>query len=745
MKSKNQSIMHEHTHDGSCCNHVNHVEAVQNNEVSHTHNHCSCEEHGEEEDVGDQHSKFKFKIVGLDCANCAMKVEKRILKEQYVKKAVVNFSSEMLYVDPTVKIEEEALMERLLAVIDEVEPGVRLVPVSEETEISHIVEIVHLLAGVVIFLLAFYLEDKIDINPLFLFLVPYLFIGYEVLWKSVRNILKGEIFDENFLMSIATIGAFVVGSYEEAVEVMLFYSIGELFQSFAVDKSRKSIASLLDIKSEYANLVVDNNESKKVDPKDLSVGDLIYVRVGERVPVDGIVEVGNSSLDMSALNGEAALRDVGVKDEVLAGAINMSGLIRVKVSKTYENSTVAKILELVENAANKKAPIETFITKFAKVYTPIVVLLAVLLVFIPSILFGFDSFYTYLYRGCTFLVISCPCALVISIPLGMFAGIGSASRIGALVKGGNYLELLNRVDYIIFDKTGTITKGNFNVSSIHGDKDILRYAAYGESYSTHPIAQSIVHSYNGEIDFKHLSTYQELAGFGIQVKYKEKWLFVGNERLMQKEHISFDVAKEIGSIIHVAYDGKYLGYIVIKDEIKETSKEALQELHQLGITSVMLSGDHSDVVAEVAREVGIDHVHGQLLPQDKVHLLEDYMKQAQHGVAFVGDGINDAPALMQADVGISMGGVGSDVAIAASDIVLISDDLKLIPKTIKISKKTKYILKQNIAFAIGVKVLVLILTTFGIANMKMGVFADVGVTLIAILNSMRILNSYKSR
>lgn len=741
---KKNEQLHEHSHDGTCCNHDTHVEKGVEMKSTHEHTSCSCsEEHGEDDDVGDIQGRYKFKMVGLDCANCASKIEKKLRAEPYVQSASVNFSTETLAVEPSQKMKIEALKQQLTKAIKSVEPDVELVDVKAKVEAKPWKEVIHLAVGVVIFILALYFEDKGIMDAFYWFLIPYLFIGYKVLWKSITNILKGDIFDENFLMSIATIGAFFVGAYEEAVEVMLFYSVGEIFQSYAVYKSRRSISDLLDIQSEYANIISQDGEERKVDPQTLQLNDLIVVRAGEKVPVDGIIVDGSSALDVSALNGEANLRDVYPKDDILAGSINMSGLLKVKVTKTFANSTVSKILELVENAANKKAPIENFITKFARIYTPIVVGLAVLLVIIPTLLYGTDEFYTWLYRGCTFLVISCPCALVVSVPLGVFAGIGSASRIGALVKGGNYLELLNDVNYIILDKTGTITKGNFSVSEVSGDDKVLEYAAYAESYSNHPIAQSIMKKFNQPIEANRLDKYQELAGYGVEVLLDNKVLLVGNERLMEQSKITYPKVQVLGTIVYVAYDGHFSGYIVIRDELKPTSKNAIQTIKQLGIKTVMLSGDRKEIADYVANEVGIDEVYSQLLPQDKVTILEKYMEDESHTVAFVGDGINDAPALVRADIGVSMGGIGSDVAIEASDLVLMDDNLDILPKAIKISKKTKKIVIQNIVLALSVKIVILLLTTIGLANMKLGVFADVGVTLLAIINSMRALQAYK--
>ena len=767
MKHKHE-LGHKHNHDGTCCNHTNQMEkeaykeSGENNRNTHVSIQKSSEGFcNEEEDIGDtslsgkfetiqqsiipdnHNPKYKFRISGLDCANCAMKIEQELQKDAAIKSAKINFVNGLLYITPQDTLKKETFIAHISKIIDKVESGVTISESSEKSKDNNGGEFIHLLLSVGLFIIALFLEKKIDVYPFFLFVIPYIFAGYKVLMKSIQNILNGKVFDENFLMSIATIGAFIVSSYEEAVEVMLFYAVGEFFQSLAVQKSRQSISELMDINSEYANRIDENGNEQKVDPKTLAIKDTIVIKVGEKVPVDGIVLVGNSTLDVSALSGEAALRDIHPQDEVLAGSLNTNGVFKMCVEKVYEDSTVARILELVENASNKKAPIENFITKFARIYTPIVVVMAILLVIIPTAIYGMDEFYTWLYRGCTFLVISCPCALVVSIPLGVFAGIGSTSRMGALVKGGNYLELLSDANCIIFDKTGTITKGNFSVSKVEGVKT-LEYAAYAESYSNHPIAQSILKKYNKKIDFERIENYKELAGFGIEVMFDEKQLLVGNEKLLSNKKIKYPEVHEIGTIIYIAYDNNYIGYIVISDELKDTSKQAMNELANLGITNtIMLSGDRNEVAYQIANDVHIKNVHAQLLPQDKVLILEQYLKKRENTVVFVGDGINDAPALMRADIGVSMGGIGSDVAIEASDIVLMNDDLTLIPKAIKISKKTKRILTQNIVFSLGIKLVVLLLTMVGLTNMRMGVFADVGVTLIVIINSMRILNFYK--
>ncbi|OCN04731.1 hypothetical protein A4S06_10580 [Erysipelotrichaceae bacterium MTC7] len=738
---------HDHKPDGSCCNHDTKVtkEAYEMHASSNTPNQacaCNTDISNEEDDIGDIEAKYKFKLSGLDCGSCAQKIEDRLNKADYIQEAKINFTHGVAYIEPKGNISKQEVLEKSNVLIDQVEPGAKMVGDDEEEPKESNRERNELLLSIAIFFIAVIVEKTTNIHPFLIYVLPYLFTGYHVIYKSIKNIMHGEIFDEHFLMTIATLGAFVVAAYEEAVAVMLFYNIGEYFQDLAVDRTRKSITGLMDLQAEYANLVKADNSYEEVDPKTLKIGDRIAIKAGEKVPVDAIVVSGSSSLDLSALNGEVKLKDVHEGDEVLAGSLNTMGLITCEVTKAYKDSTVSKILDLVEHASNKKAPTETFITKFAKVYTPIVVGLALLLVIVPTLVVG--DFYTWLYRACTFLVISCPCALVVSVPLGFYAGIGSASRIGALVKGGNYLELLEHVDTIVMDKTGTITKGEFAVESVQGHEDTLKLAAYAESYSNHPIAKSIATAYTKAIDVTKLSSYQEVAGYGVSVSYDDKPLLVGNQKLMEKEHIPYTVNQNLGTVLYVAYNGQYMGSIVIGDQIKPTSKQAIQDMHDLGVSqTVMLTGDQADIANVIAKEVGINNVHAGLLPQDKVSILEEYLTKDDKAVAFVGDGINDAPALMRADVGISMGGVGSDVAIEASDIVLMSDDLLLIPKTMKIARKTKRIVIQNVVMALGIKTIVLILSAFGITNMWAGVFADVGVTLLAVLNSMRMLYYYK--
>lgn len=566
--------------------------------------------------------------------------------------------------------------------------------------------------------------------PWYVFLIPYLVIGGDILFKAGSNIIRGRVFDENFLMSIATIGAFCIGEPVEAVAVMLFYQAGEGFQRYAVGKSRKSITDLMDIRPDYANIETDGNLTQ-VDPYDVKYGDIIVVKPGERIPLDGVVISGTSTIDSSALTGESVPVDVTVGSDLISGCVNQSGLLRIKVTKLFEESTVSKILDMVENANSKKAKSENFITKFARYYTPIVVCVAALLAVIPSLITG--DWAEWIKRAVILIFLSCPCALVISVPLSFFGGIGGASRSGILVKGSNYLESLADIKTIVFDKTGTLTIGDFRVTKITGEDDVLRYAAYAESYSDHPIAKSIVESYGGEIDKSRIGKIEEIRGHGISAMIEGKRIRVGNSRF-----INCDEANEPGTTVYVEADDKYIGYIVISDTIKPTAKTAVDELRKLGINkTVMLTGDRKAVGEAVAMEIGIDEVHTELLPNDKVDIVERFLIAGK--TAFVGDGINDAPVLSRADVGIAMGGIGSDAAIEAADIVLMDDDPAKIAVAYRIARKTLRIVRQNVVFALGVKFAVMILGIFGIASMWLAVFADVGVSAIAVVNAMRTL------
>lgn len=583
-----------------------------------------------------------------------------------------------------------------------------------------------------------------------LFIISYLVVGCEILKKAVRNIFRGKVFDENFLMAVATIGAFAIGEFPEAVAVMLFYQVGELFQSYAVDKSRKSIASLMDIRPDYANIEKDG-KVEKVDPDEVKIGDIIIVKTGEKIPLDGVVVEGRSSLDTMALTGESVPRVVKTEDEVLSGCINKDGLLKIRVTKEFGESTVSKILDLVENASSKKSKSENFITKFAKYYTPTVVIIAVLLAFIPPIILkDFNAFSVWLYRALSFLVVSCPCALVISIPLSFFGGIGGASKMGILIKGSNYLEALANTETVVFDKTGTLTEGIFEVQDIYAEgiekDELLRIVAHAENYSNHPIAKSVKKAYNKEIDENIIKNPQELSGKGIWARIDEKDILVGNEKLMLEEKIDFKKCDEVGTILYVAIDKKYVGYVLIADKIKQDSPKTIRELKAMNIKeTVMLTGDKKEVGEYVAKKLNMDKVYTELLPDGKVEKVEELLKQkSEKGkLVFVGDGINDAPVLTISDIGVAMGGLGSDAAIEAADIVIMTDETSKISKAINLSKKTMRIVRENIIFAIFVKIAVLVLTAFGASTMWEAVFADVGVSVIAIINALRMLNIKK--
>lgn len=746
---------HEHHHHSCDCDHDHHHHSCDcNHEHNHHHDHehhhdecgCGChhdhhDEHVETIHHGDLKNAINININGLDCAHCAMKVEQEINKMDEVEDAMIIFSTETLKVKLNREMSDDELLKRLKNVIDKVESGITLsmkkdIKVIEKPKLFVCKDHVELIIGTIIYIIGIILGGtKYDV---FIFGIAYLLIGYKVLFKALKNIKRGQIFDENFLMCIATIGAFCISDYKEAIAVMLFYSIGEIFQAYAVNKTRTSISSLMDIKSEYANLVIDDTV-KQVAPEEVKINDIILVKPGEKVPLDGIVVNGNSSLDTSSLTGETLPRNVDINDEVLAGVVNLTGVIKIKVTQAYENSTVSKILDLVENAASKKAPIEQFITKFARVYTPTVVFLAVALAVIPMLIFKDAVFTDWLYRALTFLVVSCPCALVISIPLGLYAGLGKASKVGALIKGGNYLELLKDIDTIVFDKTGTLTEGSFEVVEVNGSDDLLMIGAYGERMSNHPIARSIVEKYGQEIDQSRISDFKEVAGKGIEVKIDNDLYHLGNKSYIEDMGYQVTNPTTVGTVVHITCNDEYLGNIVVADKIKDTAITGIKRLKQSGIKdTVMLTGDRKEVADDIASKVGIDRVYSELLPQDKVTKVEELI-QDNKKTAFVGDGINDAPVLARADLGIAMGGVGSDAAIEAADIVLMNDDIDTIGEAIDISKKTNLILKQNVIFTLVIKIGVLLLTMFGLSNMWMGVFADVGVTLIAILNSMRIL------
>ena len=592
--------------------------------------------------------------------------------------------------------------------------------------------------------------ENVWINNI-LYVISYIIVGFEIIIKALRNIFRGKVFDENFLMTIATIGAFGIGEFPEAVAVMLFYQIGELFQDYAIDKSRKSISDLMDIKPDYAN-IEKNGNIQKVSPDSVKIGDTIIVKPGERVPLDGVVIEGTSNLDTKALTGESLPRNVKKDDEILSGSINLNSILKIKVTKEYNESTVSRILDLVENASSKKSKSENFITKFAHYYTPIVVFIALILAVIPPIIIKETTFSQWIYRALSFLVVSCPCALVISIPLSFFGGIGGASKIGILIKGSNYIEQLAKTEIIVFDKTGTLTEGVFDVQKIEAiginKEELLKIIAYAENYSNHPISQSVKRAYNKKIDEKQIKKYEELAGRGIIATIGEHEVVVGNEELMKERKIKFEKTNLIGTILYVAIENKYVGYILISDKTKSDAQDTIKKLKKNNIKQiVMLTGDKKNVGESVAKELGLDKVYTELLPDGKVAKVESLLKEkSQEGkLAFVGDGINDAPVLAISDIGIAMGGLGADSAIEAADIVLMTDEPSKIVSAIDLSKKTMRIVKQNIVFAISIKIIILILSALGLSTMWWAVFADVGVSILAIINALRVLNVKQAR
>ena len=604
---------------------------------------------------------------------------------------------------------------------------------------------IKIIIALILFLIALIIDfGNVWINNV-IYIIAYIIVGFEIVRKALRNITRGKVFDENFLMTVATIGAFGIGEFPEAVAVMLFYQVGELFQSYAVDKSRKSIASLMDIRPDYANIEKDG-KLEKVDPDEVKIGDIIVVKPGEKIPLDGTVVEGKTNLDTKALTGEPMPREANIGDDVISGCINLSGLIKVKVTKEFGESTVSKILDLVENASSKKSKSENFITKFAAYYTPIVVIIAVILAIVPPLIIPDAEFSDWIYRALSFLVVSCPCALVISIPLSFFGGIGGASKMGILIKGSNYLEALANTEIVVFDKTGTLTEGDAKVQKIEAEgiskEELLEITALAENFSNHPIALSIKSEYNKPIDEKRIVKTQELTGRGIKATIDEKEVLVGNEKLMKEEKIDYKECTDAGTALYVAIDKKYVGYILIADSIKKDSKKAIQNLKKNGIKqTVMLTGDRKQVGEVVAKELGIDKVYTELLPDGKVEKVEELLKEKspKGKLAFVGDGINDAPVLAISDIGIAMGALGSDAAIEAADVVLMTDEPSKIVDAIHLSKKTMRIVKENITFAILVKVIVLILSAFGLSTMWEAVFADVGVSIIAIINALRVL------
>ena len=689
--------------------------------------------------------ELQLTLEGLNCANCARKIEEKVSKMEGVKESNLNFTTTTLNVKLERKVKEEHAINEIKKIVEALEPHVKVEKkVSGKTNVQKAKFEVKptLIIGAILYLIAVIGNFK-GALAVILFVASYLLIGGKVVLTAIKNIARGQLFDENFLMTVATIGAFSIKEYPEAVAVMLFYEIGETIQGYAVNRSRSSISSLMDIRADYANIIIDGKE-KKVSPETVKVEDIILVKPGEKIPLDGIVVEGESFVDTSALTGESVPRKVVVNDEILSGGINTNGVLKVKVTKKFGESTVSKILEMVENAASKKANTEKFITKFAKVYTPIVVGLAILIAIVPSIFIKDALFSTWLSRALVFLVVSCPCALVVSVPLGFFAGIGGASKKGVLVKGSNYLELLKDLKTIVFDKTGTLTEGVFTVTEINTNdiqkEKLIEVAAMAESFSNHPIAISIIKEYGKEIDKEVIEEYEEIAGHGIKAVINNEEILIGNAKLMNQFNISYNEVESIGTVVYCAINGKFKGSIVISDKIKENVAEALMNLKAAGVKkTVMLTGDNKKTAEKVGEKLNIDEGHSELLPLGKVKEVEKLLSASNKNskLAFVGDGVNDAPVLARADIGIAMGGIGSDAAIEAADVVLMKDDINALVDAINVSKKTNKILWQNIIFALGVKIIVMVLGTFGIANMWTAVFADVGVTIIAIINSTR--------
>ena len=703
-------------------------------------------------------------IKGLECPQCAAKIEHNLNALDEIKAATVDVLGKKIVINPNKKFSSEDITKLVQKEVDRVEEGVTvLMPnsaIEEDEEIEETKENFksirnRFILGAIILAAAIFVPKNLFVPRLILFLISYFTVGYDVLFKAVKNIKKGQIFDENFLMAIATLGAFAIKEFPEAVSVMLFYQIGEMFQDLAVGKSRKSITSLMNIRPDYANLKIEG-EIKKVLPKEVKLGDIIVIKPGEKVALDGKITNGSSTFDTSALTGEAIPRTFEIGDEILSGFINTTNLVEIEVTKSFENSTISKILDLVQNASSKKSKTENFITKFARFYTPAVVIIALLIAILPMIFVKDAQFSTWLYRALIFLVVSCPCALVVSIPLGFFGGIGGASKNGILIKGANYLEALNNLETVVFDKTGTLTKGKFKVSEIniqnskYTKDDLLKYAAIAESFSNHPIAQSIVLEYeknNKKLEKTDSSEFEfeEIAGHGVKVKYENNEILAGNLKLLKKENIEAAEKDAVGTVVYVAKDREYLGNLIIADEIKEDAKKTVEELNNLGIKNVvMLTGDNRKIGENVASKLNISKVFTDLLPLGKVEKMEEFLKnKSTNGkVLFVGDGINDAPVLARSDIGVAMGGVGSDAAIEAADMIIMNDEPSKIVTALKIAKKTKKIVWQNIIFALGVKIIILVMGALGFATMWEAVFGDVGVALIAILNATRAL-TYK--
>lgn len=715
----------------------------------------------EEESKKERTNKKEFVIEGLNCAGCIDKMELGIKTLEGIKDVSIDFTTKKLRLEINNNADLQKVGDEVRKIVKKIEPDVNLIEKEEKRTKadehdherghgeagSNKKKLIRLAVGAAFFASGFLFRSNPAVE-FSLFFISYILVGGEVLLKSARNILRGQVFDENFLMSIATIGAFSIKQYPEGVAVMLFYQLGEFFQDLAVNRSRKSISALMDIRPDFANLKV-GADTKKVSPEEVNIGDLIIVKPGEKVPLDGKVAEGESMVDTSALTGESVPREATPGSDILSGFINKNGVLTVEVTKEFGESTVSKILDLVQNASSKKAPTENFITKFARYYTPAVVFIAAALAVIPPLVIPGATFSTWLYRALVFLVVSCPCALVVSIPLGFFGGIGGASRRGVLIKGSNYLEALNSVETVVFDKTGTLTKGVFKVTEVKtegniAEADLLEYAAYVESYSNHPIATSIQKAYGKDINKAEIENYEEISGHGIKAKIRGREVLAGNSKLMQKENIAYEMPDVMGTIVHIAFDGSYAGYIVIADEIKEDAEKAIKELKKVGVKkTVMLTGDIKAVGQRVGEKLGLDEVHAELLPDQKVEKLEMLEKQrtGKGKLIFVGDGINDAPVLARADIGVAMGGLGSDAAIEAADVVIMTDEPSKLANAIRIARRTRAIVWQNIILAMVIKGVVLILGAGGIATIWEAVFADVGVTVMAVFNSMRVMDA----
>ena len=686
--------------------------------------------------------KLVLELAGLDCPNCAEKINQRVSRLAEVSESNLDFINKKLVVTAT----SRNILSEIKSIVKDLEPNVEVKPFVRKSHAgeskNRTRDIIEIAVSLVLFIASFMIGSRVP--EVVISLLAFFIAGYGVIISAVRNLIKGEAFDETLLMTIASVGALCIGDVREGAAVMIFFRVGELFQDIAVERSRKSITSLLTLKSDTVKVRV-GRDIKEIETEKVRVGDVMVVRAGERVPIDGVVVSGNTSFDVSALTGEAVPVGAVEGSEVLSGSVNLNSVVEIRATKVYCDSTIAKILEMVENASEKKAEAEKFITKFARVYTPLVVAAAVLLVLIPSILTGFSQFITWLYRGLLFLVISCPCALVISVPLSFFAGIGGASKKGILIKGAKNIESLSRLKSIAFDKTGTLTKGKFRVTDIisGGDKDeeyILKIAAYAESMSTHPIAQSIVEKYGKPIDSSVLSDVVETAGSGVKAKINGQAVLCGTKKLLEQNSVKVESEYESSTCVYIALNGRYIGSVLLGDSIKKDSKSAVEKLKSKGISSTLLTGDKKYTAERTAKELGIENVYSELLPADKVAKIEELISsKSNRNVGFVGDGINDAPVIARSDVGFAMGGLGSDIAIEAADVVLMNDDPMSIPIAVSISQKTMKIVKENIAFAICVKLLIMILGAVGIADMWEAVFADVGVSVIAILNSLRAM------